>query len=58
MNNEDKNQEKKPPRESFEEFCKRLGIKLVRGEKGGQEFSRYRGPQKAAKPVPEQLEDL
>jgi len=34
---QEKNQEKKSRRESTEEFCKRLGIKLVR-EKGGMQF--------------------
>ena len=49
------NDEKKPapkaerPPESFEEFCRRLGIKLVRGEKGGMEFVPWHGPQQAAK---------
>jgi hypothetical protein len=41
-----KNQEKKLPRESFDEFCKRLGIRIV-NEPGGVEFSPYRGPQKS-----------
>jgi hypothetical protein len=43
INNEDnqqKNQEKKLPRESFEEFCKRLGIKLVRGRRGARSSHR------------------
>jgi hypothetical protein len=29
--------------ESIDEWCKRLGIKRHRGEKGGQEFSPYHG---------------
>jgi hypothetical protein len=56
MSEDEKNQEKKLPRESFEEFCKRLGIRIV-NEKGGMEFVPYRGPQKAARPVPEQHKD-
>jgi hypothetical protein len=36
----EKNQEKKP-QETLEEFCKRVGIKLVRGERGGVEFCPY-----------------
>jgi len=32
---QEKTQEKKEQRESTEEFCWRLGIKLIRGEKGG-----------------------
>ena|SRR5262249_17946648 len=31
------------PRESTEAFCKRLGIKLHRGEKGGVEFAPFHG---------------
>jgi hypothetical protein len=61
INNEDnqqKNQEKKLPRESFEEFCKRLGIKLVRVEKGGQEFAPFHGGNLShKKPLPEQHKD-
>jgi hypothetical protein len=45
-NHQEKNQEKKLPRESTDEFCKRLGIRIV-NEKGGVEFVPYRGSQKA-----------
>lgn len=44
-NHQEKN-EKKQQRESFEAWCRRLGIKLIR-EKGGMEFSPYHGPRKA-----------
>ena len=43
---EDNHQEKKLPRESTDEFYKRLGIRIV-NEKGGVEFVPYRGSQKA-----------
>jgi len=43
-------------RESIDEFCKGLGIRIV-NEKGGMEFVPYRGPQKAIEPVPEQHKD-
>jgi hypothetical protein len=52
---EDDHQEKKP-QESIEAFCRRLGIKLHRGEKGGEQFLGYSGgnllhkrPKKASK---------
>jgi hypothetical protein len=35
-------QKEKKRQESFEEFCKRLGIRIV-NEKGGVEFVPYRG---------------
>jgi hypothetical protein len=38
--------QKKAQRESSDEFCKRLGIRIV-NEKGGVEFVPYRGSQKA-----------
>ena len=41
-------QQKKAQRESNDEFCQRLGIRIV-NEKGGMEFVPYRGPQKASK---------
>jgi hypothetical protein len=47
-NHQKKNEEL--PRESIDEFCKRLGIRIV-NEKGGMEFVPYRGP---TKPLPEQ----
>jgi len=47
------NIKRKPNAESSDEFCKRLGIRIV-NEKGGMEFVPYRGPQKAIKPVSEQ----
>jgi len=56
MNEEDqqeKNNDKKP-RETTEQFCKRLGIKLVR-EKGGVEFCPFTGGNllhKRPKPIP------
>jgi hypothetical protein len=53
-NQQEKNEEL--PRESIDEFCKRLGIRIV-NEPGGVEFSPYRGPQKAIKPVPEPHKD-
>jgi hypothetical protein len=40
---EEKNQEKRPPCESLEEFCKRLGIKYNTRQNGGMEFSPYHG---------------
>ena len=40
---DDNHQEKKQQEESTEEFCARLGIKLVRGKKGGQQFAPYPG---------------
>jgi hypothetical protein len=41
------------PRESSDEFCKRLGIRTV-NEKGGVEFSPYHGGNLSAKkPTPE-----
>jgi hypothetical protein len=55
-NHQEKNQEKELPRESFDEFCRRLGIRIV-NEPGGVEFSPCRGPQKAIKPVPEPHKD-
>jgi len=39
---QERNQEKKP-RESIEEFCARLGVKLHRSEKGGVEFAPFHG---------------
>ena len=33
----------KKRRETTDEFCKRLGIKRIKGEKGGVEFSPYHG---------------
>jgi hypothetical protein len=41
-NHQEKNKEKKP-RESLEEFSKRVGLKYNRREKGGQQFGAYPG---------------
>jgi hypothetical protein len=46
---EDKKNEVKKPRETSDEFCKRVGIRTV-NEKGGVEFAPYHGPRKSAKP--------
>jgi hypothetical protein len=51
---QEKNQEEKLPHESYDEFCRRLGIKRIK-QKGGQEFVPYRGPRKLAKEPPEGL---
>ena len=43
---EDNHQEKSPAtkrRETLEEFSKRVGLKYIKGEKGGQEFSPFHG---------------
>jgi hypothetical protein len=52
------NHQNKAQRESIDEFCKRLGIRIV-NEKGGVEFVPYRGSLKAkqSKPVPVQHKD-
>jgi len=41
-NQQEKNKDKKP-QESLEEFSKRVGIKYIKGEKGGQQFGAYPG---------------
>jgi hypothetical protein len=51
-NHQEKNQEKNLPRESLEEFSKRVGLKYVR-EKGGQEFTPYHSSH-LSKPKPKQ----
>ena len=61
-NPQEKNKDKKP-KESLEEFSKRVGLKYVR-EKGGMEFVPYHGPRRTlhveeetgeneAEPIPE-----
>jgi hypothetical protein len=40
---QEKNQEKNLPRESFEEFCKRVGIKYIKEGKGGIQLGAYPG---------------
>jgi hypothetical protein len=42
------NIKRKPSAKSSDEFCKRLGIRIV-NEKGGMESVPYRGSQKASK---------
>lgn len=54
--NED-NQEEKQQRESVEQFCKRLGIRINK-RSGGQEFSPYHGLRKVAKEPPEGLKKV
>jgi len=50
-NQQEKNQEKKLPRKSADEFCKKLGIRIV-NEKGGVELVPYSGSQKAKQAGP------
>jgi hypothetical protein len=45
-----KNNHQEKRKESFEAFCRRLGIRIV-NEKGGGEFVPSRCPQKASKGV-------
>ena len=49
-NQQEKNQEKKRPRESSDEFCKKHGIRIV-NEQGGVEFVPYSRPFKKAPKV-------
>jgi hypothetical protein len=41
--NHPKNNPEKNQQESIEEFCKRVGLKYIKGEKGGMEFSPCHG---------------
>ena len=42
-NQQEKNQEKKVPCESLEEFSKRVGLKYVKEKAGGEQFLGYPG---------------